>query len=541
MDEQEMARVEQELGIRLPAEFRRTMESDGTMMRGLTYRRDGVEQPYFDGHLYLDPGAFIGINLGERDYNYTARGFPGWWQTFVMVGTNGGGDYYCLRLDDGPGVWMIGTDCGSKPTKTHDHLADYFRDLMSSYQAEVVTPPHAPTPNFTEEFTPKERDAHEARAFTVPEAERPFLNNIIEAPDDTLRRLVFADWLEENGQSERATFIRARCAIDDKPPDFGTYADALEQLAGYYDADERVTLPAGFTFYCYGSNLQEWGDSHDAMEGGLPSCADPEKESNDELQAAQLVAARLPAVIETTPIRGLNLTDLRGGHAAVVLTSPAAAALRRLEIECAAEGDGICPVVAALVASPVARNLTRLEIHNGVPNNATVNALAAAPFDRLLRYDAAGYCGPTAAIDRLRSAPWFRRLQRLGTAVPPGVSGPYTMPDLHTLCLWIPDDDTIEPFGQNAALPSLRRLLIHAANLRGKRAKALAGLKCGELVELWVRNSAVRPADMAVLLAAPWAKRLEVLTFEHDEIDPGIQAAIDESPCAKTLRIVRLK
>ena len=114
MDEQEMARVEQELGIRLPAEFRRTMESDGTMMRGLTYRRDGVEQPYFDGHLYLDPGAFIGINLGERDYNYTARGFPGWWQTFVMVGTNGGGDYYCLRLDDVPGVWMIGTDCGSR-------------------------------------------------------------------------------------------------------------------------------------------------------------------------------------------------------------------------------------------------------------------------------------------------------------------------------------------------------------------------------------------------------------------------------------------
>ena len=36
----------------------------------------------------------------------------------------------------------------------------------------------------------------------------PFLRAIIEAPDDDAVRLVYSDWLEENGDIERATYIR---------------------------------------------------------------------------------------------------------------------------------------------------------------------------------------------------------------------------------------------------------------------------------------------------------------------------------------------
>jgi uncharacterized protein (TIGR02996 family) len=36
----------------------------------------------------------------------------------------------------------------------------------------------------------------------------PFLQTIAEEPDEDLHRLVFADWLEEHGQAERAEFIR---------------------------------------------------------------------------------------------------------------------------------------------------------------------------------------------------------------------------------------------------------------------------------------------------------------------------------------------
>lgn len=40
------------------------------------------------------------------------------------------------------------------------------------------------------------------------EGERPFLRAIKAAPKDAAPRLVFADWLDENGQSERAKAIR---------------------------------------------------------------------------------------------------------------------------------------------------------------------------------------------------------------------------------------------------------------------------------------------------------------------------------------------
>lgn len=40
----------------------------------------------------------------------------------------------------------------------------------------------------------------------------PFLRAIIDRPDDDLPRLVFADWLDEHGDGERAEFIRLQVA-----------------------------------------------------------------------------------------------------------------------------------------------------------------------------------------------------------------------------------------------------------------------------------------------------------------------------------------
>jgi uncharacterized protein (TIGR02996 family) len=47
--------------------------------------------------------------------------------------------------------------------------------------------------------------------------ERGFINAIIESPDCDTVRLVYADWLEERGQMERAEFIRLSIAHDGVP------------------------------------------------------------------------------------------------------------------------------------------------------------------------------------------------------------------------------------------------------------------------------------------------------------------------------------
>src|SRR5262245_23073250 len=58
-----------------------------------------------------------------------------------------------------------------------------------------------------------------------------FLRSIIEAPDDDAPRLVYADWLEENGDPERAEFIRVQCRLasldEDDPEHRGEWAGPL--------------------------------------------------------------------------------------------------------------------------------------------------------------------------------------------------------------------------------------------------------------------------------------------------------------------------
>ncbi|HYT91050.1 MAG TPA: TIGR02996 domain-containing protein [Gemmataceae bacterium] len=44
--------------------------------------------------------------------------------------------------------------------------------------------------------------------------DQDFLNAILDSPEDTGLRLVYADWLEEHGDPDRAEFIRVECARD---------------------------------------------------------------------------------------------------------------------------------------------------------------------------------------------------------------------------------------------------------------------------------------------------------------------------------------
>jgi uncharacterized protein (TIGR02996 family) len=48
-----------------------------------------------------------------------------------------------------------------------------------------------------------------------------FLQAILDAPDDETPRLVYADWLEDNGDEARGRLIRAQCAaarLDENDP-----------------------------------------------------------------------------------------------------------------------------------------------------------------------------------------------------------------------------------------------------------------------------------------------------------------------------------
>jgi uncharacterized protein (TIGR02996 family) len=374
---------------------------------------------------------------------------------------------------------------------------------------------------------------------------------ICKNPADETLRLVFADWLEENGDPHWAKYIRARCALDDKQPDPDTYPTLFEQFleahAGIWRRD-RLKLPIGFWLSRhYGNQDEWWGDKNDGMMGGLPSLAsiDTEQISGNEAAVAAEVARRLPELIERTPVRGLDLGYGACGHLKTVLATPAAHHLRRLEFDSRPPEGKRCPDVAALVNSEVVSSLTRLELRG--QRAVDIRALAAAPFEQLRQLVAyQSFHGPTPAIERLTSAPWFRRLQRLLIGLSPDradVVGAALvgMPNLHTLALWHPDESAIQALGKSPKFPALRRLFMIGVRLTGPCGTVLRRLRTPGLVELWLRGSAAEDDDVAKLIASPLFDDLRVLTFDSTHLGVAGLNALANSPCAAKLRILRIK
>jgi hypothetical protein len=130
MQPTDLDHIEASLGIALPAEYREFM-----LTRGQELKKIGQRHDFFAETLFLEPERLIGANQNEREPDMgTAYAFPKWWKMFVLVGTNGGGDYYCLRLEGDEHVWMIGSDCGATPKKQFDSFSDFVDNTIQSYE-----------------------------------------------------------------------------------------------------------------------------------------------------------------------------------------------------------------------------------------------------------------------------------------------------------------------------------------------------------------------------------------------------------------------
>src|SRR5262249_45999900 len=79
-----------------------------------------------------------------------------------------------------------------------------------------------------------------------------FLHAILEAPDDDAPRLVYADWLDDHGDSDRAEFIRLQCALAKLPP------DAPQRPAMRQREEELLSLHSWEWAVGFGWKVQEW-------------------------------------------------------------------------------------------------------------------------------------------------------------------------------------------------------------------------------------------------------------------------------------------
>lgn len=134
MTEADIDRIETRLGIAVPAEYREFQTSRGDKLKGLTHVLGGVSYGFFDDSLYLDAETVIETNRIERKPDSgTGDAFPGWWETFFLIGSDGGGGYYGLRLDGQPGVWMIGSDV-EDAERVNESLGEYVEQEIERYR-----------------------------------------------------------------------------------------------------------------------------------------------------------------------------------------------------------------------------------------------------------------------------------------------------------------------------------------------------------------------------------------------------------------------
>jgi uncharacterized protein (TIGR02996 family) len=185
------------------------------------------------------------------------------------------------------------------------------------------------------------------------DARAALLRAIIEEPDDDAHRLVFADWLEDDGKREWAALIRAQCALhsllrdeDDPSVDarllplgglsLALRRQVLEPLAGLYDEGWlTATEPR--------QPLFRW-----KVRRGFPEYLEVWSQAG---VLAFLAEAR--GVFEQTPLRDLlvrsyqsyqgdldwgSFASIEQGRIVPLLGVPAMARLRNLDLR------GVCPL-----------------------------------------------------------------------------------------------------------------------------------------------------------------------------------------------------
>src|SRR5262245_25967748 len=190
------------------------------------------------------------------------------------------------------------------------------------------------------------------------------LASVHAAPDDDAPRLVFADWLDDNGQPERAEFIRIQVAMRRE-----------YEAHGRTDRLERLFVRSREVFY------RPWAEAVRMAFGrgvGFYSRGFP-RDSSVHLTAAEAVT-RLPAVSTwLMPDTMVTLFEAGGRLKEVA----AVGELRFVRHLCVHPSDGdVEPVtdadVAALVSSPYLARLKSLQLFGYRLGDATARAIAGS-------------------------------------------------------------------------------------------------------------------------------------------------------------------
>jgi uncharacterized protein (TIGR02996 family) len=422
--------------------------------------------------------------------------------------------------------------------------------------------------------------------------EEGFLADVIANPDDDTPRLVFTDWLEENGDPVRAEFIRLQCRLAQMSQEHSDYEaldkrmrELLEEhryrflgpLVGLLeggtstDPDQVLTFRRGFVekvslrlqaFVRHADDLfanaplQSVGvyRTFVGLATGLVSTFGSMEERLRRLQEDSLrlnsadreALTALAACPHMSRIRALSLLSviMTAGEMEVVARSPYLTNLTDLCINGANCGD---VDLTLLASSPIIERLTALTLGDAfAPDGlrALLHSDHLGPLASLSLWGNRGV-GPTGAAvvagsPRLQSLTTLNLNQTdLGDE---GVTALATSPYLSRLVNLRLTFNEIGPAGgralaASANLANLSALELGDNPLRPEGARALAGspqLTC--LTSLRLGSCAVGTEGAAALASSPILQRLAYLDLGNNEI--GVDGVV---ALARSTRLTALR
>jgi uncharacterized protein (TIGR02996 family) len=377
---------------------------------------------------------------------------------------------------------------------------------------------------------------------TDPDADA-LLRAIVRHPDDDTPRLVYADWLQENGRAEEGEFLRVQCRLAAAEPDDPEYPELLDREAelriwlGTHVRGPRPTFPAGLSME--GGN-RWWEHTH----RGFPRFLEFDGAQKYGVKAMRALAASLERAFDALPTRWLVLRDVTVAQLAALLKQPALARLAQLTVVLPVHGAEADDAARLLAGCRHLRNLRGLSLRvpSGEPGCA---ALAAAPWGLLDWFAFTCQELTPAGLRVLAGAGWVRGLRELilDDDLPAetfeSLARLPTFPQLHTLDLSSNARFTPagwEEFAAARNLPALTRLRIEKGDLSGGRMAALAGAAGFRLSVLSARRCGSGPGTGAALAAAPWAGALRVLELGYNGLEPTDVKALAECKTFGALR-----
>lgn len=363
-----------------------------------------------------------------------------------------------------------------------------------------------------------------------------FWQEIIANPDDDTPRLIYADWLEEQGEIQRADFIRTQCQLEAASLDDPNYCDLFER-------DREIAFLPIPT-----DSLPELSSLHisEARSRGFHS----EVVWLSEGFSRPSLIEDLNKIVHETPIRSLSLAvydmnDVPEFDELEPLTNFSELNLSEYRWY---DDSEINECVRSAFQAKTFRHLTKLQMED-VGTGADCQILAESEnLNQLSHFTASFFQSSRDDLQALIQAPWFHGLRKLRVEndrnddelIDLLISGE-PFPHLTHLTLegyGSKDPLSIQRLAECGKFPHLQSFSLTNCRLTDIALRKLLECGQGSLRELNLNNCNITSKTMRVLATLPEAKSLRILRIGNQPLSAAALKPLARSSTLNQLRIL---